>query len=36
MRYREEKGGFKNLNEIDKVPGISDVRAQKVKDNAEL
>ena len=32
IRYREESGGFRTIEEIMKVPGIKDAGFQKIKD----
>ena len=32
IRYREENGGFQNIEDIMKVPGIKDAAFQKIKD----
>lgn len=36
VRYRDEHHGFKNLDEIKQVPGISETRAEKLRENSEL
>lgn len=36
IRYREEHGGFKTLDELDKVPGFDHVAAEKVKRNTYI
>ena len=33
IRYREESGGFKRIEDIMKVPGIKDAAFQKIKDS---
>lgn len=33
IRYREESGGFKSIEDIKKVPGIKDAAYLKIKDN---
>jgi competence protein ComEA len=35
IRYREEHRGFKSIEEFQDVPGISNSRVQKLKDQAE-
>ena len=32
IRYREESGGFRSIEDIMKVPGIKDAGFQKIKD----
>ena len=32
IRYREENGGFQNIEDIMKVSGIKDAAFQKIKD----
>lgn len=32
IRYREESGGFKKIEDIMKVPGIKNAGFQKIKD----
>jgi len=36
IKYRVEKGGFKNLAELKKVSGIGDVRFEKIKDRLKV
>lgn len=36
IRYRDEHGKFKNKEEIDQIPGFSQIRTDKVKNAVDL
>jgi len=36
IRYRDVHGSFKNKEELDQIPGFSEVRSQRLKDSVEL
>lgn len=36
VRYRDVHGKFQNLNEIDQIPGFSNIRSEKVKSAIKL
>lgn len=36
VNYRQEHGRFKNKDEIDQIPGFSNIRTEKLKNSVDL
>lgn len=36
VRYRQEHGRFKNIDDIDQIPGFSKIRTEKLKNAVDL
>lgn len=36
IKYRDEHDGFKNIDELDQVPGLAEVRVEKVKERVSV